>query len=43
MRTVVLVLSVTRFGFDDPDAIASDGTHVWVTNAFGQSVTELAA
>ncbi len=31
------------YGFDSPDAVASDGTHVWVANANGDSVTELLA
>ena len=29
--------------FDSPAGVASDGTHVWVTNATGKSVTELDA
>ena len=32
-----------RVGFRQPDAIASDGTHVWVANNDGNSVTELNA
>ena len=31
---------VFGWGFNSPVAIASDGTHVWVANAAGQSVTE---
>ncbi len=30
------------YGFDDPEVIAADGTHVWVANQAGDSVTELA-
>ena len=30
-------------GFDNPDAIASDGTHVWVANAGNGTVSELNA
>ena len=30
-------------GLTVPSAIASDGTHVWVANEFGASVTELDA
>jgi hypothetical protein len=29
--------------FADPGGIATDGTHVWVTNNTGHSVTELSA
>ena len=32
---------VLGWGFDEPDAVAADGTHVWVANASGDSVTEL--
>jgi hypothetical protein len=31
------------WGFNVPDAVSSDGTHVWVANYFGNSVTELNA
>ena len=31
----------SSYGFDDPDAISSDGTHVWVANSRRNSVTEL--
>jgi hypothetical protein len=31
------------YGFNDPNAIAFDGTHLWVTNDLGSSVTELNA
>ena len=34
---LVKVISGSSYGFDDPDAIASDGTHVWVANARGNS------
>ena len=37
------VLSASSYGFDNPDAISSDGTHVWVANFEGGSVTELDA
>ena len=42
-------LSGGRYGFKDPDAIAVDGTHIWVANGGvpanggGGSVTELNA
>jgi DNA-binding beta-propeller fold protein YncE len=35
--------SVIGSGFNRPYAISSDGTHVWVANYGGNSVTELAA
>ena len=34
---------VFGWGFAYPYAVASDGTHVWVTNGDGDSVTELSA
>ena len=34
---------VFGWGFNSPDAVSSDGTHVWVANADGDSVTELDA
>jgi streptogramin lyase len=34
---------VFGWGFNDPDAVSSDGTHVWVANSGGDSVTELDA
>src|SRR5579875_4187367 len=34
---------VFGWGFSQPDGISSDGTHVWVTNDFAESVTELDA
>ena len=37
------VISGSSYGFDSPDAITSDGTHVWVANLYGNSVTELSA
>jgi hypothetical protein len=39
--TLVQVLSRPSYEFNRPDAIAADGTHVWVANADGESVTEL--
>lgn len=36
------MLSGASYGFNGPDAIATDGTHVWVANGGeGGSVTEL--
>jgi DNA-binding beta-propeller fold protein YncE len=40
---LVQVISGSSYGFDNPAGIASDGTHVWVTNESGDSVTELDA
>jgi DNA-binding beta-propeller fold protein YncE len=37
------VLSSSSYGFEGPDAVAADGTHVWVANGNGNSVTELNA
>jgi hypothetical protein len=37
------VYSGSRYIFSDPQAIASDGTHIWVANQDGHSVTELNA
>jgi hypothetical protein len=34
---------ITEYGLDVPDAVSSDGTHVWVLNAVGASVTGLKA
>jgi DNA-binding beta-propeller fold protein YncE len=34
---------VFGWGFRYPEAVASDGTHVWVANSGGDSVTELSA
>ncbi len=36
-------MHVFGWGFNQPDAIVSDGTHVWVANYAGDSVTELDA
>jgi len=43
--TVTRVLTASTYGFEGPDGIASDGTHIWVTNGAGNgnSVTELNA
>jgi len=35
------VLAGGRYGFNAPDAVASDGTHIWIANISGNSVTEL--
>ena len=40
---LVKVISGSAYEFDGPDAVASDGTHVWVANAGGTAVTELSA
>ena len=40
---LVQVISASGYGFSDPVAISSDGTHVWVANFDGNSVTELSA
>jgi hypothetical protein len=38
------VLKARKYGFSEPDAVASDGTHAWVANTGGGgSVTELNA
>ena len=37
------MISGSSYEFRYPDAIASDGTHVWVANGLGGSVTELSA
>ena len=37
------VYSGSRYIFSDPQAITSDGTHIWVANQDGDSVTELNA
>jgi len=39
----VKVIRGRSYGFNNPSAIASDGIHVWVANASGNSVTELSA
>jgi hypothetical protein len=40
---LVQVLKGAAYGFNAPTAISSDGTHVWVANNQGNSVTELSA
>ena len=35
----VRVIKASKYGFNDPDAISSDGTDVWVANYEGESVT----
>jgi hypothetical protein len=40
---LVKVISGSAYKFDDAAAVVSDGTHVWVVNAGGDSVTELSA
>ena len=37
------VITGSSYRFDDPLAVCSDGTHVWVANSAGDSVTELDA
>jgi hypothetical protein len=37
---LVRVISAPRYHFVTPNGIASDGTHLWVANEGGQSVTE---
>jgi DNA-binding beta-propeller fold protein YncE len=37
------VYSGASYGFNAPNRVAADGTHVWVTNPPGNSVTELNA
>src|SRR5664280_2795626 len=39
----ITVNVVQTYGFNEPGAITSDGTHVWVANSGGNSVTELNA
>ena len=36
-------VQVLGWGFGQPDVVSSDGTHVWVANGGGKSVTELSA
>jgi len=36
-------LSGSSYQFDGPEAIAYDGSHLWITNASGNSVTEINA
>ena len=40
---IARVYSGASYGFNAPNRIADDGTHVWVTNPPGNSVTELNA
>jgi len=40
---LVKVLSKSRYQFSFADAIASDGTHVWVANDVADSLTEFPA
>ena len=37
------VFAASSYNFDDPSALAYDGTHLWVANSAGNSVTELNA
>ena len=41
--SLIKVISGARFQFDSPDAIVSNGAHVWETNYKDQTVTELDA
>ena len=36
-------LSGGSYGFNYPIGVATDGSHVWVANDLGQSITELSA
>jgi DNA-binding beta-propeller fold protein YncE len=36
---LVKVITGSRYGFDGPEAVSSDGTHVWVANQRDQTVT----
>jgi len=38
---LVRVITGTKYRFNGPYGISSDGTHVWVANESGDSVTEL--
>ncbi len=40
---LVKVIRGSSYGFDYPSGITSDGTHVWVANYWGNSVTEFSA
>ena len=40
---LVQVIHGSGYGFNTPVAVASNGTHVWVTSAGGDAVTELDA
>ncbi|MGH2977777.1 MAG: YncE family protein, partial [Gaiellaceae bacterium] len=37
----VRTLSGGSFGFSFPEGVAFDGSHIWVANATGNSVTEM--
>jgi len=37
----VRTLSGGSYGFSYPDGVAFDGSHIWVTNPTGNSVTEV--
>jgi hypothetical protein len=37
---LVKVIRGSNYGFDGPSGITSGGTHIWVANTNGQSVTE---
>ena len=39
----VQTLSGGSYGFDGPEGIAFDGTHIWVTNSSGTSVSDVPA
>jgi DNA-binding beta-propeller fold protein YncE len=39
----VAELTAASYGFNGPCSVAADGTHVWVGNCHGDSVTELDA
>jgi hypothetical protein len=39
----VQILSAASYGFEGPQAIAVDGSDIWVANEYGNSVTELSA
>jgi hypothetical protein len=41
--TLIKVLAASPYKFDSPQDLASDGTHVWVTNGDGDTVTEFPA
>jgi hypothetical protein len=40
---LVRVIRCPSYGFDGPEGITSDGSHVWVANFDGASVTEFPA
>ena len=35
------MLSGTRYGFDAPNQVVFDGTHLWVANSGGSTLTEV--